>query len=203
MPTPSHSPHINATMAPSHRRDLAELVDALRRHAQTAQEQSRLAREIQQLHAAARMLEVGKPGRAKAAEATRDLALQREHALHAHTRALLAQRSAQPSNDAGEPDDGEWVWRAFRQSSPGHAHALGAEPAQLGAVVRGFEAVLARLATGQPIDEAVAQLSLALGPDAGAAQDVLNRVIRRLIEHWEVLVLAELDAIANEHHRTP
>ena len=203
MPTPSHSPHTSATMAPSHRRGLAELVDALRRHAQTAQEQSRLAREIQQLHAAARMLEVGKPGRAKAAEAARDLALQREHALHAHTRALLAQRSAQPSNDAGEPDDGEWVWRAFRQSSPGYAHALGAEPAQLGAVVRGFEAVLARLATGQPIDEAVAQLSLALGPDAGAAQDVLNRVIRRLIEHWEALVLAELDAIANEHHRTP
>jgi hypothetical protein len=63
--------------------------------------------------------------------------------------------------------------------------------------------VLARLATGQPIDDAVAQLSLALGPDAGAAQDVLNRVSRRLIEHWEALVLAELDAIANEPNRMP
>ena len=190
-------------MAPSHRRGLAELVDALRRHAQTAQEQSRLAREIQQLRAAARILEVGKPGRAKAAEAARDLALQREHALHAHSRALLAQRPAQPLNDAGEPDDGEWVWRALRENSPGHTHTPGAEPAQLGVVALGFDAVLARLATGQPIDDAVAQLSLALGPDAGAAQDVLNRVSRRLIEHWEALVLAELDAIANEPNRMP
>jgi hypothetical protein len=63
--------------------------------------------------------------------------------------------------------------------------------------------VLARLATGQPIEDTVAQLSLALGPDAGAAQDVLNRVTRHLIEHWEALVLAELDAIANEPNRTP
>ena len=203
MPTPVSSQNTPTTIAPSPPLGLAEIVDALRRHAQTAKEQSRLAREIQQLHAAARMLEVDKPGRAKAAEAARDLAHQRERALHVHTRALLAQRHAQLSNDASEPDDGEWVWRALRQSPSGHTHAPVAEPAQLGAVARGFDALLVRLATGQPIDDAVAELSRTLGPEAGAAQDVLNRVTRHLIEHWETLVLAELEALANDPTRTP
>ena len=50
-----------------------------------------LAREIQQLRAAARMLEVGKSGRAKAAEAAIDLAVQREQTQDPTARKLLAQ----------------------------------------------------------------------------------------------------------------
>lgn len=184
------SPNTPTTLAPSQGRGLAQTLEALRRQAQTAQEQSRLAREIQQLRAAARMLKVGKPGRAKAAEAALDLARQRELALQAHTRALLAQRPAGSPTDALEPDDGEWVWRALRQHP---AAALGG----------GLDNVLIRLTTGQAIDEALDHLRLALGPDAGAAQDVLDRVTRHLIEHWEALVLAELEAIAKETERTP
>ena len=192
MTTPVSSQNTHTTIAPSPPLGLAEIVGALRRQAETAQEQSRLARDIQQLRAAARLLVVEKPGRAKAAEAARDLAQQRERALHAQTRERLAQRSAESRSDASEPDDGEWVWRAIRRGLPGHPHSE-----------NGPDTVLTRLAAGQSIDEAVTHLLFALGPHAGAAQDVLDRVTRHLIEHWETLVLAELEAIANDPTRTP
>ncbi|GAA6143016.1 fused isobutyryl-CoA mutase/GTPase IcmF [Hydrogenophaga sp. 5NK40-0174] len=72
-------------------RYLAEISDGVRGYKRRAVEQSRLAREVQQLRAAARMLSVDKPHRPKAAEASSDLAEQREQRLHPDARKLLAQ----------------------------------------------------------------------------------------------------------------
>jgi isobutyryl-CoA mutase len=56
-----------------------------------ARAQASLARQIQQLRAAALMLQVGKPGKARASEAAIDLAEQREATQDADARKLLAQ----------------------------------------------------------------------------------------------------------------
>ena len=58
-------------------RYLAEISDTVRGYKKRARFQSKLAREIQQLEAAAEMLRVDKPDRAPAAEAALDLAGQR------------------------------------------------------------------------------------------------------------------------------
>ena len=72
-------------------RYLAEISDTVRGYKHRARAQARLAREIQQLRAAAAMLEVDKPGKAKAAEAALDLAQQREANQDPAARKLLAQ----------------------------------------------------------------------------------------------------------------
>ena len=72
-------------------RYLAEISDTVRGYKKQAKAQATLAREIQQLRAAALMLEVGKPGKARAAEAAIDLAVQREHVQNPHARKLLTQ----------------------------------------------------------------------------------------------------------------
>jgi len=72
-------------------RYLAEISDTVRGYKKRAREQARLAREIQQLRAAAAMLEVDKPGKAKAAEAALDLASHRADRQDADARKLLAQ----------------------------------------------------------------------------------------------------------------
>ncbi len=72
-------------------RYLAEISDTVRGYKRRAHEQARLAREIQQLRAAARMLEIDKPGKAKAAEASIDLAQQRELRMGLAERKLLDQ----------------------------------------------------------------------------------------------------------------
>jgi len=72
-------------------RYLAEISDTVRGYKQRAHAQARLAREIQQLRAAARMLEAEKPGRAQAAEASIDLAQQREQRMGQAERKLLDQ----------------------------------------------------------------------------------------------------------------
>ncbi len=72
-------------------RYLAEISDTVRGYKARARAQATLAREIQQLRAAAAMLEVGKAGRAKAAEAAIDLALAREATQDAAARKLLVQ----------------------------------------------------------------------------------------------------------------
>jgi isobutyryl-CoA mutase len=72
-------------------RYLAEITDTVRGYKKQARAQAKLAREIQQLRAAAVMLEVDKPGRAKAAEAAIDLAVRREETQDPGTRKLLAQ----------------------------------------------------------------------------------------------------------------
>ncbi len=72
-------------------RYLAEISDTVRGYKQRARAQARLAREIQQLRAAAAMLRVDKPNRAPAAEASEDLAARREERLDPSARKLLAQ----------------------------------------------------------------------------------------------------------------
>ena len=76
---------------PARTRYLAEIADSVRHYKSRALQQSRLAREIQQLRAAARMLQAEKPDRAKAAEAALDLAAKRELELDGGARKLLTQ----------------------------------------------------------------------------------------------------------------
>ncbi|RFO97401.1 methylmalonyl-CoA mutase [Rhodoferax lacus] len=72
-------------------RYLADISDTVRGYKARARAQATLAREIQQLRAAAAMLEVGKPGKARASEAAIDLAVQREANQDAAARKLLVQ----------------------------------------------------------------------------------------------------------------
>jgi methylmalonyl-CoA mutase len=72
-------------------RYLAEITDTVRGYKKRARTQAKLAREIQQLREAARMLSEDKPGRAKASEAAIDLAIKREEHLGNAERKLLAQ----------------------------------------------------------------------------------------------------------------
>ena len=72
-------------------RYLAEISDTVRGYKQRARAQARLAREIQQLRAASAMLASEKAERARAAEATLDLAVQREESQDAAARKLLQQ----------------------------------------------------------------------------------------------------------------
>ena len=72
-------------------RYLAEIADSVRGYKVRARAEATLAREIQQLRAAAAMLQVGKPGKAKAAEAAIDLAVQREALQDPAARKLLLQ----------------------------------------------------------------------------------------------------------------
>ena len=86
-----HSSHQTIIVPPARTRYLSEISDTVRGYKARARSQARLAREIQQLHCAADMLEVGKPGKAKAADAARDLAVQRVERQDADARKLLAQ----------------------------------------------------------------------------------------------------------------
>ena len=72
-------------------RYLAEITDTVRGYKRQAIAQARLAREIQQLRAAAEMLRVDKPTRAPAAEASDDLANQRELRQDPAARKLITQ----------------------------------------------------------------------------------------------------------------
>ena len=86
-----HSTNQTPVVPPARTRYLAEISDTLRGYKKQARAQAKLAREIQQLRAAAVMLEVDKPGRAKAAEAAIDLAARREETQDPGARKLLAQ----------------------------------------------------------------------------------------------------------------
>ncbi|MBL0422863.1 methylmalonyl-CoA mutase family protein [Ramlibacter sp. AW1] len=92
-----------APVIPSARsRHLAEIADTVRQYKQRARAQARLAREVQQLRAAAEMLKVDKPGRAPAAEAALDLAQGREARLDADAGELLAHWPALRQAYAGD-----------------------------------------------------------------------------------------------------
>ncbi len=86
-----HSTHQSSIVPASRTRYLAEISDTVRGYKKRVREQAQLAREIQQLRAAAHMLQVSKPERARAAEAAIDLAVSREQYLGAVERKLLAQ----------------------------------------------------------------------------------------------------------------
>jgi len=86
-----HSTHQTPIVPSARTRYLAEISDTVRGYKKRAREQAKLAREIQQLRAAAQMLEVDKPGRAKASEAALDLAATREAAQDPAAKKLLAQ----------------------------------------------------------------------------------------------------------------
>jgi methylmalonyl-CoA mutase len=85
-----HSSHQTPIVPGARSRYLAEISDTVRGYKLRAKSQAQLAREIQQLQAAAQMLSEGKQGRAKASEAATDLAAQRLIHLGATERALLA-----------------------------------------------------------------------------------------------------------------
>lgn len=72
-----HSTNQSPVVPPARSRYLADIAETVRGYKKRAAAQVALAREIQQLKEAARMLKVEKPGRAPAAEAALDLAGQR------------------------------------------------------------------------------------------------------------------------------
>ena len=86
-----HSSQLHAIVPAQRSRYLAEIADTVRAYKRRVRQQAKLAREIQQLRAAAAMLSVDKPHRPKAAEATLELAAQREQRLDADARKLLQQ----------------------------------------------------------------------------------------------------------------
>ena len=85
-----HSTNQVAIVPGARVRYLADISDAVRGYKRNAIALARLAREIQQLREAARMLTEGKPDKARAAEAAIDLAVKREAKLDADAKQLLA-----------------------------------------------------------------------------------------------------------------
>ncbi len=86
-----HSTNQTPVVPAARTRYLAEISDTVRSYKKRATAQGQLAREVQQLKAAAAMLKEGKPERAPAAEAALDLAGHRKARMDADARALLAQ----------------------------------------------------------------------------------------------------------------
>jgi isobutyryl-CoA mutase len=86
-----HSTNQTPIIPAARTRYLSEIADTVRAYKRKAREQATLAREIQQLQAAARMLKVGKPDRAPAAEAALDLAAHRKAVQDPGARKLLQQ----------------------------------------------------------------------------------------------------------------
>jgi isobutyryl-CoA mutase len=86
-----HSTNQSPVVPAARTRYLAEISDTVRGYKKRAREQAKLAREVQQLEAAAAMLKVDKPTRAPAAEAALDLAGQRKTRMDKDALHLLAQ----------------------------------------------------------------------------------------------------------------
>ena len=86
-----HSSNRTPIIPPARTRYLAEICDTVRGYKLRARQQAGVAREAQQLRAAARMLTQGKPDKPRAAQAAINLAEGREARLDEHARKLLAQ----------------------------------------------------------------------------------------------------------------
>ena len=97
-----HSTHQHPIVPAARTRYLADIADTVRSYKQRAHEQAALAREIQQLRAAAQMLQVDKPDRAPAAEASLDLAAKREARQDAHAKKLLSMWPAMQKAYSGD-----------------------------------------------------------------------------------------------------
>ncbi len=97
-----HSTNQTPIVPAARTRYLAEISDTVRGYKHRAREQAKLAREIQQLKAAATMLQVGKPTKARASEAALDLAAQREEVQDPSAKKLLAQWPQMQSAYAGD-----------------------------------------------------------------------------------------------------
>ncbi len=85
-----HSTHQVPIVPGARVRYLADIADTVRAYKRRAREQAALAREVQQLRAAAAMLTAGKPDKPRAAEAAISLAEEREARLDAQAKKLLA-----------------------------------------------------------------------------------------------------------------
>jgi methylmalonyl-CoA mutase len=85
-----HSTHQVPIVPGARVRYLADIADTVRGYKRHARDEARLAREIQQLRASARMLAEGKPDKPRAAEAAINLAEQREARQDPRARKLLA-----------------------------------------------------------------------------------------------------------------
>ena len=101
--TVRHSSNQTPIVPAARVRYLAEIADTVRRYKQQANAQGELARQAQQLRAAATMLSQDKPERARAAEAAMDLASQRSNELLPMARDLLQQWPA--TRQAYEQDE--------------------------------------------------------------------------------------------------
>jgi methylmalonyl-CoA mutase len=97
-----HSTNQHAIVPAARTRYLADIADTVRGYKARAHQQATLAREIQQLRAAAAMLKEGKPDRAPAAEATINLAEQREARQDPHAKKLLAMWPAMQKAYSGD-----------------------------------------------------------------------------------------------------
>ena len=86
-----HSTQQTPIVPAARMRYLADIADTVRGYKRRVAQQVRLAREVQQLREAARMLGVDKPDKPRAAEAAIDLAVKREAQMGADARQLLAQ----------------------------------------------------------------------------------------------------------------
>ncbi|HZY15284.1 MAG TPA: fused isobutyryl-CoA mutase/GTPase IcmF, partial [Ramlibacter sp.] len=97
-----HSTNQTPVLPPARTRYLSEIAETVRGYKKHAGEQATLAREIQQLREAARMLRLGKPDKAKASEAAEDLAQQRELQQDPLAQRLLAQWPQMRHDYAGD-----------------------------------------------------------------------------------------------------
>jgi isobutyryl-CoA mutase len=86
-----HSTHQTPIVPAARTRYLAEITDTVRGYKARVQKQARIAREAQQLRAAARMLHADNPDKHRGVAAITDLAQQREAALDPAAARLLAQ----------------------------------------------------------------------------------------------------------------
>ncbi len=86
-----HSTHQVPIVPGARVRYLADITDTVRGYKQRALQQSRLARQVQQLKATAAMLQTDKPERHRAVEAVNDLVQGRQQQLDPQARKLLAQ----------------------------------------------------------------------------------------------------------------
>ena len=97
-----HSTHQVPIVPGARARYLADIADTVRGYKKQARAQASLAREIQQLRAAAAMLAVGKPDKPKASEAAINLAEQREARQVPQASQLLAMWPAMQKAYAGD-----------------------------------------------------------------------------------------------------